>query len=96
MIRTLVYFHGRVDNIQLGRNQGFVVVRRPRRVAEDRDLRGMNAVAILCLLLPLVVALMERAQVVDLARVIEIVLDHSHDEDPAGLSQLAPVRPAWA
>src|SRR6266480_1151881 len=45
--------------------------------------------------LPAIMLLAQGAQVVDLARVVEIVLDH-HRDDPASLLQLAPVGQARA
>jgi hypothetical protein len=32
--------------------------------------------------------------VVDLARVVEVMLDHGDDDEPAGLPRLSPARPA--
>src|SRR5262252_3277228 len=41
--------------------------------------------------LPVIGAVAQGPDVVDLARMVEIMLDHCHD-DPAGLLRLAPVR----
>jgi hypothetical protein len=48
-----------------------------------------------CLVRPPIVLLAQRADVVDLASVVEIMLDQ-HGDDPARLLQLAPVGPSWS
>ena len=49
----------------------------------------------LCLVRPPIVLLAQRADVVDLAGVVEIMLDQ-HGDDPACLLQFAPVGPSWS